>query len=109
MRNKAFFAGVGVRAVYKGEAVMFTRFALVPLALAATLTGAAAAEFYVVQDTATKRCQIVEQRPTSIAMVVVGDARVYGSRGEAETAMRSVEVCKSGDTGAAGPTKDQPK
>jgi hypothetical protein len=88
---------------------MSTRFALVPLALAATLTCAAAAEFYVVQDTATKRCQIVEQRPTSITVVVVGDARVYASRGDAENAMKTVEVCKSGDTGAAGPTTEQPK
>ena len=88
---------------------MLKRYTLVPLALTATLTAAAAAEFYVVQDTATKRCQIVEQRPTSITMVVVGNAPAYGSRGDAENAMKTVEVCKTGDTGAAGPTKEQPK
>lgn len=87
---------------------MYARFALVPLTLAATLTGAAAAELFIVQDTATKRCQIVEQRPTSVTAVVVG-GRTYGSRSEAETAMKTVEVCKTGDTGAAGPTTEQPK
>jgi hypothetical protein len=35
-------------------------------------TPSLAAEFYIVQDTTTKRCTIVEQRPTSQTMVVVG-------------------------------------
>ena len=36
-----------------------------------------AAEFYVVQDTATKKCTIVDKKPTVTTSVVVGDGKVY--------------------------------
>jgi Flp pilus assembly protein TadB len=58
-------------------------------------TPALAAEFYVVQDSSTKRCQIVEQKPTGSTTVVVGDGKVFSSRTEAQTALSSIEVCKS--------------
>jgi hypothetical protein len=71
------------------------------LALAA-LTTPAAADFYVVQDTSTKRCTIVEQKPTTTTTVVVGGG-TFTSRTEAETAMKKVEVCSSGmSTGTTG-------
>ena len=88
---------------------MRTRCTATILLLAVSSISATAAEFYVVQDTATKRCSIAEQRPTAVTTVVVGDGRVYTSRTDAEAALKSVEVCKSGDTGAAGPTTEQPK
>lgn len=88
---------------------MILRRFIVPLALAAPLTAASAAEFYVVQDTATKRCQVVEQKPSSITAVIVGEGKVYANRIEADNAMKSVEVCRSGDTGAGGQTGEQPK
>jgi hypothetical protein len=91
------------------EARMILRRFIVPLALAAPLTAASAAEFYVVQDTATKRCQVVEQKPSSITAVIVGEGKVYANRIEADNAMKSVEVCRSGDTGAGGQTGEQPK
>ena len=50
--------------------------------------------FYIVQDTGTKRCTIVDQRPVSSTMSVVGpDGVVYKTRTEAETAMKTVKVC----------------
>jgi hypothetical protein len=52
---------------------MFKQHLLVSIALTALLSPAVAAEFYIVQDTATKRCQIDEQKPTSITLVVVAD------------------------------------
>ena len=67
-------------------------------ALAALTTPALAAEFYVVQDTGTKRCTIVEQKPTTQTSVVVGPAGVYTTRVEAENAMKTVKVCESGGT-----------
>jgi hypothetical protein len=67
--------------------------------LAAFVAPAAAAEFYVVQDTGTKRCTITEQRPTVSTSVVVGDGKVFTTRNEAENAMKTVKVCES-----AGPT-----
>ena len=58
-------------------------------------TPALAAEFYVVQDSSTKRCQIVEQKPTTSTTVVVGDGKVFTTRNEAQTAMSAIEVCKT--------------
>ena len=52
----------------------------------------AADEFYVVQDTATKKCTIVDKKPTVTTTTVVGDG-VYKTREEATTGMKSVKVC----------------
>jgi hypothetical protein len=66
---------------------------------AAFATPALAQEFYIVQDSATKRCQIVEQRPTTTTTTVVGDG-MYKTKVEAESAMKTVKVCESpGTTG----------
>jgi hypothetical protein len=58
----------------------------------------ALADFYIVQDSSTKRCSVVEQRPTTQTSVVVGDGKVYTSRSEAEGALKTVKVCESGGT-----------
>jgi hypothetical protein len=63
--------------------------------LAAFVTPVAAAEFYVVQDSTSKRCTITEQRPTTSTSVVVGDGKVFTTRTEAENAMKTVKVCES--------------
>jgi hypothetical protein len=49
-------------------------------------------EFYVVQDTATKKCTIVDQKPTTTTMVQVGPA-AFKTRTEAESGMKSIQVC----------------
>ena len=55
---------------------------------------ALAAEFYVVQDTATKKCVIVDQKPTvSTQTIVSPSGTVYTTRAEAETGMKTVKVC----------------
>ena len=53
-----------------------------------------ATEYYVVQDTSTKKCTIVDKKPTTSTTVVVGDG-VFKSRTEAETGMKSIKVCSS--------------
>ncbi len=71
------------------------RIAIAALALAAVSTAALAqtTEFYVVQDVKTKRCTIVDKKPTTTTEVtVVGDG-VYKTRTEAETGMKAVKVC----------------
>lgn len=57
----------------------------------------AADEFYVVQDVKTKKCTIVDKRPTdTTTTAVVGPSgTVYKTRSEAETGMKSVKVCTS--------------
>jgi hypothetical protein len=62
--------------------------------LAVVATPVAAAEFFVVQDSSTKRCTITEQRPTASSTVVVGDGKVFTTRNEAESAMKTIKVCE---------------
>ena len=52
----------------------------------------ALADFYIVQEPTTKRCQIVQERPASGGAVVVGTP--FGVRVEAERHMQTVEVSK---------------
>jgi hypothetical protein len=50
--------------------------------------------FYVVQDVKTKKCTIMDKRPTATEYTVVGgDGVVYKTRVEAENAMKTVKVC----------------
>jgi hypothetical protein len=56
----------------------------------------AADEFYVVQDVKTKKCTIVDKKPTVTTMTVVSPGgTVYKSRTEAETGMKTIKVCTS--------------
>ena len=64
--------------------------------LVALATPALAQEFYVVQDTATKKCTIVDKKPTvSTTTVVSPSGTVYKTRTEAETGMKTIKVCSS--------------
>ena len=63
----------------------------------AALTGPAfaqSAEFYVVQDATTKKCTIVDKKPTVTTQTVVTPAgTIYKTRAEAEAGMKTVKVC----------------
>ena len=64
--------------------------------LAAFATQATAAEFYIVQDSSTKHCTIVDKRPTVKTETVIGDnGKVYSNREEATTAMSKEKVCET--------------
>ena len=66
------------------------------LALVVLASPALAQEFYVVQDTTTKKCTIVDKKPTVTSMTIVSPAgTVYKTRAEAETGMKTVKVCTS--------------
>lgn len=55
---------------------------------------AQATGYWIVQDSSTKHCSIVTQRPVSSTMTVVGpDGVTYKTRSEAQDAMRTVKVC----------------
>jgi len=63
---------------------------------ALTVPAAAQATFYIVQDTKTKRCTVVKERPTAKTMVIVGDSgKVYKTESEAQTAIRTIKVCET--------------
>jgi hypothetical protein len=76
---------------------------MLKIAVATAIIGALAmpafaqtTEFYVVQDTATKKCTIVDKKPTvATQTVVTPSGTVYKTRAEAETGMKSIKVCSS--------------
>ena len=53
---------------------------------------AMAAEYYVVRDSATKKCTVVDSKPTTTTTTVV-DNGTYKTKTEAETGMKSTKVC----------------
>jgi hypothetical protein len=77
---------------------MRTKLLIAAVAVVAYATPSLAAEFFIVQDSGTKRCHIVEQRPTTQTTTIVGPGTAYTTHTEAETAMRTVKVCESGGT-----------
>jgi hypothetical protein len=56
-----------------------------------TMPAFAANEFYLVQDAGSKKCSIVEAKPTAATTMVVG--AVHKTRAEAETAMKAQKSC----------------
>lgn len=61
------------------------------LLVAFAIPAFAAEEFYLVQDSATKKCSIVEAMPTEGTMKVIGAA--HKTRAQAETAMNTDKNC----------------
>jgi hypothetical protein len=91
-------SGPEVGLPYTATSFMRIKLLVAAAGFAAFATPSLAAEFYIVQDTTTKRCTIVEQRPTTQTMVVVGPGMAFTTRAEAETSMKTVKVCESGGT-----------
>ena len=72
-------------------AVLFVAFATPGFAQGTTTT---TTTYYVAQDVKTKKCTIVDSKPTdTTTMTIVGDGTVYKTRTEAEGAMKSVKMC----------------
>ena len=71
---------------------------LIAAALSATFAVSASAqtatEYYVVQDTATKKCTIVDKKPTTTTVLQVGPM-AFKTRSEAEAGMKTIAVCTS--------------
>ena len=57
--------------------------------LVAFVTPALAAEFYVVQDVKTKKCTIVDQKPTSTTTVTQVGPVAFKTRQQAESGMKT--------------------
>ena len=68
--------------------------AVLASALAASASAQAVTEYYVVQDTATKKCTIVDKKPTTTTVVQVGPV-AFKTRNEAEAGMKTITVCSS--------------
>ena len=52
-------------------------------------------EYYVVQDTATKRCTIVDKKPTTTTTVTQVGPVAFKTRTEAETGIKTIKVCET--------------
>jgi hypothetical protein len=61
-------------------------------AASAVTHSAIAAEFYVVRDATTKKCTVVDTRPTTTTTTIV-DNGTFKTRTEAETGMKTMKVC----------------
>ena len=53
-----------------------------------------AAEFYVVRDATTKKCTVVDTKPTTTTTTIV-DNGTFKTKTEAETSMKTMKVCTS--------------
>lgn len=53
---------------------------------------AVVSEYYVVRDPTTKKCTIVDKKPTSTTTTIV-DNGVFKTREEAVTGMKTIKVC----------------
>ena len=70
---------------------MKTKLVIAAAAVAAFST-AALADFWIVRDNPRADCKVVEQRPTSTTVTIVGGDKIYHSRADAEREM--AVVCK---------------
>ena len=68
---------------------------VVPCSRQTFATPALADSYYVVQDSATKKCTVVTQKPTTTTTTVVGGDKIYTSQTEAEGAMKTITVRNS--------------
>ena len=57
------------------------------------LTATANADYYIVQEKATKKCKVVETKPTEMTWVQIGPA-AFKTQSEAETKIKTVCVEK---------------
>ena len=71
-----------------------TAFAVSAPAQTTITTTTTSTEYYVVQDTATKKCTIVDKKPTIETMVQVGPV-AFKSRSEAESGIKTIKVCET--------------
>jgi hypothetical protein len=79
----------------RGERSMKAKCLAGAMLLVAFATPVLADSYYVVQDTATKKCTVVTQKPTTTTTTVVGGDKVYTSQTEADSAMKTITVCQS--------------
>ena len=75
-----------------------SRFAIATVlaaALASPALGQTATEYYVVQDTKTKRCTIVDKKPTTTTTVTQVGPVAFKTRTEAESGIKTIKVCET--------------
>ena len=56
---------------------------------------AQAAEFHVVQDARTKRCTVVDKKPSPSTYVTLVSSETYRTQAEAEAGILSLKICSA--------------
>jgi hypothetical protein len=70
-------------------------------------TGAAAGEYYVVQDTSTRQCSVVEIPPTTTQFVLLEKGKVFSDRDEAKAAAANSCSTKAASATGRPPAGDE--
>jgi hypothetical protein len=68
-------------------------------------TVAAAGEYYIVQDTSTRQCSVVEIPPTTTQFVLLEKGKVFSDRDEAKAAVGA--ACSARTASARSPGADE--
>ena len=72
---------------------MYRKYVLASALVVALAAPAFAAEFYVAQSAADKKCSVVEAKPDGKMSMMIGKAS-YKSKDEADKAMKAATKCK---------------
>ena len=64
-------------------------------ALVLATAAASAADFYVVQDSASKSCMVSDTKPTGATSMAVNNGKSYATRADAEAALTAASECKT--------------
>ena len=73
---------------------MKSKIAVAMIALAAfSLPALAATDFYLVKDSATKKCAVSDKKPDGKTSMMIGKD-MYKTKADAETAMKAAADCK---------------
>ncbi len=67
---------------------------LVVAALALFIATPAFADYYVVQNATSKKCNVASKKPTGTKVVLVGDGTAYKTKKEARDALNAADACK---------------
>jgi hypothetical protein len=67
---------------------------LIAAGLATFLVTPAFADYYVVQNATSKKCNVASKKPTGTKVVLVGDGTAYKTKKEARDALAAADACK---------------
>jgi hypothetical protein len=83
----------GITCYYEEETLKKTlMIGAIAFAASSIAQTAMAAEFYVVRDASTKKCTVVDTKPTTSTVTIV-DNGTFKTKTEAETSMKTMKVC----------------
>ena len=69
--------------------------AVLATAISAPAFAQSVSEYYVVQDVSTKRCTIVDKKPTATTTITQVGPVAFKTRTEAEAGMKTIKVCET--------------